>query len=261
MKQVIRNLIKKINYTIVALIGKTPPKTIPITFLNDYTMDGKVKIKQWYLNNYYLSIFPRIFTKKYVNKFIEKVKQKSEESYGFTDKCLYQALDKYSIKDKDIAVIGTVEPFYESMALEYGAKQVTIIEYNKIISFHPKIKSLTYPQYNKNPQQFDIAFSISTFEHDGLGRYGDKLNPNGDLEAMQKMKSIVKPGGLLFLAVPIGKDTLFWNAHRMYGKHRLPLLFKGWKIVDGFGFNKQQLEKDREKQEQYDQPIFVLQNI
>jgi len=27
---------------------------------------------------------------------------------------------------------------------------------------------------------FDMVFSFSSIEHDGLGRYGDPLNPNGD---------------------------------------------------------------------------------
>ncbi len=32
---------------------------------------------------------------------------------------------------------------------------------------------------------FDMALSISSFDHDGLGRYGDPLDPVGDLKAMR----------------------------------------------------------------------------
>lgn len=60
--------------------------------------------------------------------------------------------------------------------------------------------------------------------HPPPGRYGDPLNPDADLEAMAKARSILKPGGLLFLTVPVGPDVLVFNLHRRYGPARLPLL-------------------------------------
>jgi hypothetical protein len=170
MKRIIRKSIKKINYALVGLARKTPPKNPPSKFIDEYTLGGKIKIKGWYLNNYYLPIFPRIFTKKKVEEYIEKIKNKEDSSYGSTDRALYQALEEFSLKGKKVVIMGTVEPFYEAMALTYGAEEVTILEYNKIVSLHPKIKALTYPKYEENPEKFDIAFSISSFEHDGLGK-------------------------------------------------------------------------------------------
>jgi hypothetical protein len=41
---------------------------------------------------------------------------------------------------------------------------------------------------------FDVVLSISSFEHDGLGRYGDPLNPDGDLAAMRSTRRLLKPG-------------------------------------------------------------------
>jgi hypothetical protein len=61
-------------------------------------------------------------------------------------------------------------------------------------------------------------------------RYGDPLRPNGDIEMMKKMKCLVRPGGLLFLSVPVSKDRIIWNMHRIYGKLRLPMLLAHWKI-------------------------------
>jgi hypothetical protein len=85
----------------------------------------------------------------------------------------------------------------------------------------------------------DIAFSYSSFEHDGLGRYGDPLSPDGDLRAMQEAHTFLKDDGILFLGVPFGPDCLTWNAHRIYGKHRLPLLLKGWKCLDVFNVHEE----------------------
>jgi hypothetical protein len=36
-------------------------------------------------------------------------------------------------------------------------------------------------------------------EHDGLGRYGDPINPFGDLESIARARCLLKHGGILFL--------------------------------------------------------------
>ena len=44
-----------------------------------------------------------------------------------------------------------------------------------------------------------------SFDHDGLGRYGDRLHPDGDLLAMQTVAAVLQDQGLLFLTVPVGQ--------------------------------------------------------
>lgn len=57
---------------------------------------------------------------------------------------------------------------------------------------------------------------MHTLEHIGLGRYGDPLDPNGDLKAISELKRVVKIGGSLVLVVPVGKQRIEFNAHRIY---------------------------------------------
>jgi hypothetical protein len=175
--------------------------------------------------------------------------------YGITDFHLYEALKAFPIKTKSTVVMGSQSPWYESIALAYGASSVLTIEYQPIRSEHPLIKAITPEQLVKSSSRFDVGFSISSFEHDGLGRYGDPVVPNADLMAMQQMRSILKPGGLLFLAVPVGIDTLVWNAHRIYGRKRLPLLISDWNLIGSFGMTEQLMDS-----EVWQQPILVLKN-
>ena len=50
---------------------------------------------------------------------------------------------------------------------------------------------------------------------------------------MVKMSCILKPGGLLFLGVPISAvDYLQFNLHRVYGPVRLPLLYRNFHVVE-----------------------------
>lgn len=53
-------------------------------------------------------------------------------------------------------------------------------------------------------------------EHIGLGRYGDPLDPDGDLKAIAELKRVLVPGGSLLFVVPVGRPRIVFNAHRIY---------------------------------------------
>ncbi len=53
-------------------------------------------------------------------------------------------------------------------------------------------------------------------EHVGLGRYGDPLDPDGDLKAMAELVRVLAPGGSLLFVVPVGRPRILFNAHRVY---------------------------------------------
>lgn len=223
-----------------------PPKDIPPELYDDFTWSGTIPVENLYFNDHYPSSQPLIYTYERIERNIARAKARQTNQYGITDVYLYQALDTYSdaIIGKSVAVMGSVVPWYESILLSYGACPTTI-EYNKIVSLHPALKVLTVAEFEANPKKFDAVVSISSYEHDGLGRYGDPINPNGDLIAMEKTKAMLKDGGLLFLAVPIGKDLLVWNAHRIYGHLRLSALLSGWEVVGTFGFSQKDLDVDQ----------------
>ena len=53
-------------------------------------------------------------------------------------------------------------------------------------------------------------------EHVGLGRYGDPIDPEGDLKAMAELERVLAPGGSLLFVVPVGRPRIVFNAHRIY---------------------------------------------
>jgi len=238
---------------------KIPPKQVPPDLFSKYTMNGKIPVGNYYFDDSYPPEKPLVYEKETVDLFIERIKRKVEFNYGSTDRFLHMALEKFKIAGKDVAIMGSTRPLYESVCLFYGGKPITI-EYNKIITSDCRLRVMTVDEYNKNPRRFEVALSISSFEHDGLGRYGDALNPDGDLEAMKRMKSIIEPKGLLFLAVPVGKDAIEWNAHRIYGEIRLPQLLRGWKVLDYFYAKPVSALIAEQPLFDYVQPIFVLEN-
>ena len=73
------------------------------------------------------------------------------------------------------------------MLLELGAANVTTLEYNDIESRLGNLNVMTPEELrrlwksSREKLNFDAVVSFSSIEHSGLGRYGDALNPWGDL--------------------------------------------------------------------------------
>lgn len=242
------------------LIAQTlfgPLKQIPPDLYEGYSMKGKAGITHQFRDDSYVPDEPLFYSTETVDQLIEAALNRGKSYYGKTDLYLYDALEEFldAIEGKEVGLIGSTTPWYESILLAYGAHPVTI-DYNKIVSDDPRLEFLTVEEYENAPRKFDAILSISSFEHDGLGRYGDPIDPDGDLKAMKKTLSMLNEGGLLFLAVPVGKDHVIWNLHRLYGKHRLPLLLDGWTTLKTFGFKP---NKDLKLSHRaHHQPIFVL---
>lgn len=218
-------------------------RTIPTDKYKEYTLDGKIPVYDLYIQNSANRMLMN-YSVSDVEKFLSIVKNKGTLHYEETDVWLYQALEKHSIKDNNVLIIGSEEPCYEAAAIHYGANCVTMVEYQKVTSEHPKIKTLTVDEFSKDENLYDSTITISSVEHSGLGRYGDELDPDGDIKAMKVLLDRTKVGGLCFLAVPMGCDQILWNAHRVYGRLRFPMLIDGWEVVESFGFIESDFDAD-----------------
>ena len=241
----------------------TPPRAVRPSLVGEYTMDGRASQESWYLDESRPSGGSMRFDAAGIETLRERIRRRELGSYGITDDFLYHALDKFDLKGLDVVVMGSEFPWYESMCLEAGARSITTIEYRPVSCAYPGMTFLTPDEFRRTPRVFDAALSISSFEHDGLARYGDPLDPNADLAAMQDMKALVKPGGLLYLAVPMGRDILVWNAHRIYGRNRFPLLVKGWTTLGWFGADETIYDHPTigsGEERNYIQPVVVLRN-
>jgi hypothetical protein len=206
---------------------------VPQEMYDGYSMNGKVEIHEQYVTSgsdrklYH-------YSEELVNRFVDMGNKKEVSHYPETDRWFYDALDNHNIEQKQYLIMGSEEPYYEGIAISRRAT-VTMVEYQRVTSSHPFLKTMTVEEFEKEDYQYDGAISISSVEHSGLGRYGDPLDPDGDLKSMKFLHGKLKPDALLFLSVPIGKDQILWNAHRVYGRERFPLLIDGFKIIETYG--------------------------
>lgn len=69
-------------------------------------------------------------------------------------------------------------------------------------------------------------------EHVGLGRYGDPLDPDGDLKAIAELKRVLSVGGNLLFVVPVGTPKVMFNAHRIYSYEQVMSFFNELELLE-----------------------------
>jgi hypothetical protein len=217
------------------------PRSLPERLLNDYTLHGKIKVTDFYFNQMYLTKTAQFatWTRELVENYITSAEAGYlEGNYGPAEtNHLRSALTHAAgVQGGRVLVIGSEHPWVEACVLEAGAKSVTTLEYGRIISQHPKIETMTPAEFQQQYTigilgTFDAIVSFSSVEHSGLGRYGDALNPWGDVLEVARAHCVCKSKGSLVLAVMYGQDKIEFNAHRVYGPARWPYLTSNWKQV------------------------------
>ena len=74
--------------------------------------------------------------------------------------------------------------------------------------------------------------SLCALEHFGLGRYGDPIDPDGCFKAFSAIERVMKPGGKVYISVPIGKERLMYNAHRIFYPSTVVNSFPHMKLIE-----------------------------
>jgi SAM-dependent methyltransferase len=75
--------------------------------------------------------------------------------------------------------------------------------------------------------------SMCVVEHIGLGRYGDPIDPAGSEKGFAELKRIVRPGGHLFVSVPLDDENrTYFNAHRAFTEAYLMTLFQPFHVLE-----------------------------
>ena len=79
-------------------------------------------------------------------------------------------------------------------------------------------------------ESIDSISCLHVIEHIGLGRYGDPIDPRGSIKAALELQRVVKPGGKLYLSLPIGRERICFNAHRVHSPDSVLKMFPQLKL-------------------------------
>ena len=229
------------------MYNNSPYLDIPNDLLSKYSLDGKIPIIHSFRDD--SKILHSEWSDTFIKQFIDSYTPyniinnlEGISTYGHeVCESLLSTFIKYNVKNKKVAVVGSETPWIEAILINLG-NIVTTIEYNvpKINSEYLKVEDY-FDYFEKNTNDFDIIVTFSSIEHSGLGRYGDPLDPEGDIKTMESIYNNLKYNGLLIWGAPVGNDALVWNLHRIYGKTRLPLIFNKFNEIEWVGNNKDEL--------------------
>ena len=88
---------------------------------------------------------------------------------------------------------------------------------------------------NLNTIEDSSVYSLSalcSLEHFGLGRYGDPIDSQACFKAFNAIQRVVVPGGRAYISVPIGRERIEFNAHRIFYPTTIIKCFGDMKLVE-----------------------------
>ena len=173
------------------------------------------------------------FGDKFFNDTMSRLRVGGSFHYG-GDEGLYDLANRLPerFRGKHWLIPGSQTPVYEIWLIHYAkAARTTTLDYRRLTANYAGMEFGLVAEYWRAPRVFDCALSYSNFEHDGLGRYGDPIDPDGDVKAFRELWTMLRSKATLVFASPVGPGQIAFNAHRHFGVKRLARLWTGWKLV------------------------------
>jgi SAM-dependent methyltransferase len=124
-------------------------------------------------------------------------------------------------------------------------RQVEVLDVRPMTSQVPgmSFRQADLMQIDSVPEAIcDSVSCLHALEHFGLGRYGDPIAPEGHVKGLSALTKLLKPGGKLLLSVPIGKERVEFNGHRVFAVDTILALTKGDYDLISFSFINDQNE-------------------
>lgn len=115
-----------------------------------------------------------------------------------------------------------------------GFVKTTFVDYRPLKAILPGLSCLPgdINRLSFEDRAIESLSCLHVIEHIGLGRYGDPLDPHGSVKAASELQRVLKPGGRLYLSVPVGRERVCFNAHRVFAPETIPTLFPQLELLN-----------------------------
>lgn len=93
--------------------------------------------------------------------------------------------------------------------------------YEKMHTIHFSQLDFMKPLHEKYYGYCESLSCLHALEHFGLGRYGDPVDAIGYKKGLKNLCLMLSTGGILYLSVPVGREQVCFNAHRIFNPFSL----------------------------------------
>ena len=81
-------------------------------------------------------------------------------------------------------------------------------------------------------ESIESMSALCSLEHFGLGRYGDPIDPEACFKCFENIQKKLRKGGKLYVSVPIGRERVEFNAHRVFYPETIVNCFDSLKLEE-----------------------------
>jgi len=112
---------------------------------------------------------------------------------------------------------------------------VHLLDIRPLATKIPGVKFVQCDATNLDAIQDESIESLSalcSLEHFGLGRYGDPIDPEACFKCFAAIQKKIRRGGRVYISVPVGKEHLEYNAHRVFYASTIVKAFKSLSLSE-----------------------------
>lgn len=121
-----------------------------------------------------------------------------------------------------------------TMSVLSAQVEVTFVDYRPLDVSLPGLTSVAGDILNMTfaDNSIESLSCLHVIEHIGLGRYGDPIDPQGSVKAANELQRIARSGGKLFISLPIGRERICFNAHRVHAPASILKMFPQMRLIE-----------------------------
>ena len=227
-----------------------PPLQIPASMRSNYTLGAGVRDGGWgHDRQFGGKMRPRVWATGRVATMVAAARKGTLDTGEgrATNRALRTAIFDADLENKTVVVIGSGSATVPALLLGEGATKVYVLDHRPMATNHTQLVPITPLELNRlyrsgSAPRFDAVVALGTLDGIGLGRFGDQLNPWGDVIQLAKLWCLMPKGGKAVIGArgvvkemkgekPRYKwDLLHWNRYRQYGFVRFPYLLSNFKV-------------------------------
>lgn len=95
-------------------------------------------------------------------------------------------------------------------------------------------------------ESMESLSALCSLEHFGLGRYGDPVDPEACFKCFENIQRKLKKGGNFYLALPVGRERVEFNAHRIFYASTIIECFHNLQLMEFSCAADKKIERDVE---------------